>query len=79
MGEYIENLKVPALTGVDKRMHYDDIFNQTIDHIQRAWLNITRFVYGREDLAAIRGDEWDLDSGRNKSARDERLVFWDYA
>ena len=79
MGEYIENLKVPAPAGVDKRMHYDAIFNQAIDNIQRSWLNVTRFVYDREDLTAIRGDEWDLDTGRNKSARDQRPVFWDYA
>lgn len=79
MREYIENLKVPAPKGMDKRMHYDDIFNQAIEHIQQAWLNVTRFVYGREDLVAIREDEWDLDSGRNKSAKDQRLVFWNYA
>jgi hypothetical protein len=79
MGEYIENLKVPAAESVDKRMHYDDIFDLAIEHIQRTWLNVTRFVYGREDLIAIRGDEWDLDTGRNKSAKDQRLVFWNYA
>jgi hypothetical protein len=70
---------VPALEGVDKRMHYDDIFNLAIEHIQRVWLNVTRFVYGKEDLIVIRGDEWDLDTGRNKSAKDQRLVFWNYA
>ena len=79
MGEYIENLKVPGPTGVDKRMHYDNIYNLAIEHIQGVWLNVTRFAYGREDLVVIPGDEWDLDTGRNKSAKDQRLVFWNYA
>jgi hypothetical protein len=60
-------------------MHYDDIFNLAIMHIQRVWLNVTRFVYGREDLVVNGLDEWDLDTGLNKSAKDQRLVFWNYA
>ena len=79
MGEYIENLKVPAPKGVDKRMHYVIFYDLAIEHIQRVWLNVTRFACGRKDLVAIPGDEWDLDTGRNKSAKDQRLVFWNYA
>jgi hypothetical protein len=79
LAEYIENLKVPSSGGEDRRMHYTDIFDLAIEHIQQAWLNVIRFVYGREDLVAIREDEWDLDTGRNKSAKDQRLVFWNNA
>lgn len=77
--EYIENLKVPAPEGVEKRMHYDDIFNLAIGHIQQVWLNVTRFTLGYGDIIAFRNDEWDLDTGRNKLAKGQKLVFWDVA
>ena len=79
MAEYIDNLKVPAPQGVDMRMCYDDIFNFAIDRIQKVWLNVTRYSLGYGDTIAFCEDEWDLDTGRNKSASDQRLVFWDVA
>jgi hypothetical protein len=78
-GEYIENLMVPAPKGVEKRMHYDDIFDLAINRIQQVWLNVTRFALGYEDLIAFRNDEWDLDTGRNKLAKGQKLVFWEVA
>lgn len=77
--EYTDNLKVPAPEGVDRRMPYDDIFNLTIGRIQQVWLNVTRHVLGYGDPIAFRGDEWDLDTGRNKLAQDQKLVFWEVA
>ena len=78
--EYIDNLKVPAPEGVDKRMRYDDIFDLLIAHIQQVWLNVTRYVLGYGDpIAFSEEDEWDLDTGRNKLAQDRKLVFWDVA
>lgn len=79
MAEYITNLRVPALSGTERRMHYDDIFELAVENIRQAWLEVTRFIFKRADLVTIREDEWDLDTGRNKSARDDRLVFWNIA
>jgi hypothetical protein len=76
---YIENLKVPASEGVDRRMNYDDIFNLAIEDVQLVWLNVARHALGRGDLIAFRDEEWDLDTGRNKLDKGNRLVFWEVA
>lgn len=78
-GEYIENLIVPAPKGKEKRLHYDQIFDLTIGHIQQVWLNITRFVSGQDANILFRDDEWNLDNGKNLIARGQKLVFWDVA
>jgi hypothetical protein len=75
MGEYIENLKVPG----DKRMHYDDIFNWATEQVQKAWLDVTRHALDQGDFIAFQDQEWDLDTGRNKSIAIENLVFWEVA
>ena len=74
--EYIESLLVPALRGTEKRMHYDDIFDQAVGNIQRVWLNVTRFALGYGDVIAFRDEEWNLDTGRNMLAKEEMPVFW---
>jgi hypothetical protein len=74
-GEYIENLNAPG----QKRMHYDAIFDFAIDRVQQVWLDVTRYALRRRDLLAFRDEEWDLDTGRNKSDTDNRLVFWGVA
>jgi hypothetical protein len=70
---YIENLRVPASGGVERRMNYDDIFDLAIQRIQHVWLNITRHALGQGDLIAFANEEWDLDTGRDK---ENRVVFW---
>jgi hypothetical protein len=75
MGEYIENLEVPG----DKRMHYDDIFNWATEQVQEAWLDVTRHALDQGDFIAFQDQEWDLDTGRNKSSAKENLVFWKVA
>lgn len=76
---YIENLRVPAPEGVERRMNYDDIFNLAIDHVQQVWLNVARHALGQGDLIAFRNEEWNLDTGRNKLDKENRLVFWEVA
>lgn len=75
MGEYIENLKVPG----NGRMHYDDIFNWATEQVQKAWLDVTRHALDQGDFIAFQDQEWDLDTGRNKSSVKENLVFWKVA
>jgi hypothetical protein len=79
MGSYIENLKVPTFEGVDRRMHYDDIFDLAMGRVQKVWLDVMCHALGRGDLIAFRNEEWDLDTGRNRSDRDKKLVFWEVA
>ncbi|MCL5422845.1 MAG: zinc dependent phospholipase C family protein [Nitrospirae bacterium] len=79
MGTYIENLKVPASVGVDRRMHYDNIFDFAIERVQKVWLDVMRHALGQGDLIAFRNEEWDLDTGRNKSDEYKKLVFWEVA
>jgi hypothetical protein len=69
--EYILDLAVPG----NKRMHYDDIFDLTIERIRKAWLDVVGFALGQEDHISYRRDEWDLDTGRNMLA-DNKLIFW---
>jgi hypothetical protein len=76
---YIENLRVPASDGVERRMHYDDIFNLAIGRVQQVWLDVTCHALGQKDLVAFRNEEWDLDTGRNKLDMGKRLVFWEVA
>ena len=78
-GAYIENLIVPSPNGVERRMHYDDIFNLAIGRVQQAWLDVTCHALGQRDLIAFRNEEWDLDTGRNKLDMGKRLVFWEVA
>ncbi len=78
-GAYIENLLVPSEKGVERRMHYDDIFNLAIDRVQKVWLDVTRQALGHGDLIAFRNEEWDLDTGRNKLDEEKGRVFWEVA
>ena len=64
---------------MEKRLHYDQIFDLAIGHIQQAWRSVTRFVVDQEDNIAFRDDEWNLDNGQNMLARGQKLVFWDVA
>ena len=79
MGTYIENLLVPSSKGVERRMHYDDIFNLAIDCVQKVWLDVTRHALGQGDFIAFRDEEWDLDTGRNKLDKEKGRVFWEVA
>jgi len=79
MGTYIENLLVPSPKGVERRMHYDDIFNLAIDCVQKVWLDVTRHALGQGDFIAFCDEEWDLDTGRNKLDKEKGRVFWEVA
>lgn len=75
MKEYIENLKVPG----ERRMHYNDVFDFAIKHVQQVWLEVTQHALGQGDLLAFRNEEWDLDTGRNKLDPENKLIFWKVA
>jgi len=60
-------------------MHYDDIFDLAIGCVQRVWLDVTRHALGHGDFIAFRDEEWDLDTGRNKLAKEKGQVFWEVA
>ncbi len=77
-GAYIDNLRVPSQTGQDRRMTYDEIFNQAIAKVQQQWLLVARYAIGQSDTLVMKNDEWDLDTGRNKLAAN-KLVFWEVA
>ena len=72
MKQFIEDLEVPG----NRRMHYDDIFEFSLKAVRDCWRDVTRHALGYEDLIAFRDEEWDLDTGRNKSVANESLVFW---
>jgi hypothetical protein len=74
--EYIENLRVPAPKGIDRRQQYDDIFNFAIKRVQQVWFDVTRYALGYGDLIAFRNQEWNLDNGLNELAEGEGPVFW---
>jgi len=76
---YIMNLKVPSITGEKQKMDYDEIFNWAITQIQQVWSDVTRYALRQEDLIAFADEEWDLDTGRNKSENDKPIVFWEVA
>jgi hypothetical protein len=73
--EYIQNLKVPD----DRRLHYDDIFDFAIKTVQNVWLDVALYVTGQTDRIRFRNDEWNLDTGRNELAQQDKLVFWEVA
>ncbi|MBM4276619.1 MAG: zinc dependent phospholipase C family protein [Deltaproteobacteria bacterium] len=79
MGTYIKNLIVPSPKGVERRMHYNDIFDLAIACVQKVWIDVTRHALGQGDFIAFRNDEWDLDTGRNKLAEEKGRVFWEVA
>ncbi len=76
--EYIDNLKVPSLSVHDKRMSYDDVFDFGISRVQQQWSIIAKYVLGMSNDLTFKGDEWNLDTGRNQLA-DNKLVFWEVA
>jgi hypothetical protein len=74
--EFIQSLKVPG----DRRMHYDDIFDFAIKTIQNIWLDIALYVInGQDDRIPFHNEEWDLDTGRNTIAQQDKVVFWEVA
>ncbi|MEI6154617.1 MAG: zinc dependent phospholipase C family protein [Deltaproteobacteria bacterium] len=73
--EYIQNLMVPG----DRRMHYDDIFDFTIEHIRKVWLDAVSFALGQEDRLTFRNDEWNLDTGKDALDDSNKLIFWEVA
>jgi hypothetical protein len=73
---YIRGLRVPSAPGQEKHMDYDDIFDWTIGCVQQVWLDVTRYALGLGEFISFRNEEWDLDTGRNKLAEAEDLVFW---
>ncbi|MBI5847217.1 MAG: zinc dependent phospholipase C family protein [Nitrospirae bacterium] len=80
MGEYIDNLRVPSNAGrQEMHMHYDMIFDWATEQVQKVWLNVTQYALGESDSLPFYKDEWDLDTGRNKSASAAPLVFWEVA
>jgi len=75
---YIESLVVPSAPGQLRIMSYNDIFNYTVERVQREWVGVTRYALGLDDTITCRNDEWDLDTGRDKLAGN-KLVFWEFA
>jgi hypothetical protein len=78
-GAYINDLRVPSPEGAERRMRYDDIFDFAMEKIQQVWLDVTRHALGFGDFIAFRGEEWDLDTGKNKLAEGKGPVFWGVA
>jgi len=79
MDEYIENLLVPSPEGKERRMHYDEIFNDAIECVQKGWLEVSLHALGQDDLLAFRDQEWNLDTGKDGADSTSRLVFWEVA
>jgi len=80
MGEYIDNLRVPSNAGrQEMHMHYDLIFDWATEQVQKVWLDVTQYALGQSHSIPLFRDEWDLDTGRNKSASAATLVFWKVA
>jgi hypothetical protein len=79
MASYIEDLRLPTPEGRERHMHYDEIFDLAIKQVQQVWLQLTRYALGFENSLAFRDEEWNLDTGRNQLAADNRLVFWEVA
>ncbi|MDA8239240.1 MAG: zinc dependent phospholipase C family protein [Nitrospiraceae bacterium] len=75
---FVENLMVPAPAGIDRRMHYDDVFDIAVGKVRLAWRDVLRHALGIEELTSFRGGEWNLDTGRDLSA-ENALVFWEVA
>jgi hypothetical protein len=73
---YINDLRVPSPEGTERRMQYDDIFNLTIERLQQVWLDVTRHALGFGDFIAFRGEEWNLDTGKNELDEGKGPVFW---
>lgn len=76
MNNYIESLIVPSPAGQESRMHYNDIFDLAIKNVQQVWLDVTRHALSNNDFIAFHNQEWDLDTGRDKANKENRLVFW---
>ena len=74
-GEYIQSLKVPG----DRYMPYDDIFDFAIKTIQNIWLDMALYVIEQQDRIPFRNEEWNLDTGRNTVAQQDKVVFWEVA
>jgi len=74
---YIENLRVPAPEG--KQMNYDAIFDFAIERVQQVWFDVTRQALGYGEVITFRNQEWDLDTGQDKLAKEEKRVFWEVA
>lgn len=69
---FISDLLVPG----DKRMHYDDIFNQALANVVERWKAVSQAVLDGTDAYVASMGNWDLDTGLDSEGQ---LVFWSVA
>ena len=56
-------------------MHFDDIFEQAKDNVQRIWLVVSNGALGINDEFEDVLGYWNLDTGLD--AATNKFVFWD--
>jgi len=70
---YIDNLDVPG----GGRMHYDDLFNQTVDNVLTFWSRLAVGASQPEAPIFAQLGQWNLDTG--KDIQTDQYVFWEVA